>query len=336
MRIHYVSCHSVLEYDELKLFTEMGVEVFSNGAYRDPKGAYTLPRPAVEGAPFFEQFSELAAIYPKTDLPEKLIDPFDAIMIMHLPEALFSNWPKIKHKRIIWRSIGQSTPSLESRLKPLKDEGLQIVRYSLKEKKLPNFAGTDAIIQFYKDPDEYNGWIGDSDEVVNFTQTLLGRRYFCHYDEVMRIGEGFNFKVYGTGNEDLGKFNGGELPFELLKDKMRKARVFIYAGTWPAPYTLSIIEAMMIGIPVVAIGKKLAEEVPNTEKLDFYQIPEIITNGLNGFISDDIGELRQGIRYLLDNYESAKRIGQAGRETAIKLFNKNLVKSKWANFLSLK
>ena len=334
MKIHYISCHSVLEYDEFKLFTEMGLEVFSNGAYRDPKGAYTLPRPAVEGATFFEKYSDLAAIHPKTDLPSELINPFDAIMIMHLPEVLFSNWPKFKNKRIIWRSIGQSTPSLEARLKPLRDEGLQIVRYSLKEKKLPNFAGLDAIIQFYKDPDEYSGWIGDTDEVVNFTQTLLGRRYFCHYDELMRLGEGFNFKVYGTGNEDLGKFNGGELPFELMKDKMRRARVCLYAGTWPAPYTLTLIEAMMIGIPVVAIGKKMAEDVQGAEKLDFYQVPEIIENGRNGFISDDIGELRQTIRYLLDNHESAKKIGAAGRETAINLFGKDLVKSKWASFLN--
>lgn len=334
MKLHYLSCHSVLEYDECKLFSEMGIDVYSNGAYRDPKGAYTLPRPGISTMKFNQQFFDLTARFPQTELPPELIEPYDAFMVMHSPEVLIANWPRIKHKRVIWRSIGQSVPSIEQRLKPLVEEGLQIVRYSVKEKKLDNFAGMDALIPFYKDPKEYNGWLGETDEVVNFSQSLLGRRYFCHYDEIMAVGAGFNFKVYGVGNNDLGPLNGGELPFDLQKGKLRDARCLVYGGTWPACYTLTLIEAMMTGLPVVAIGKGLAES-DRFEKLDFYEVNEIIKNGENGFISDDIEELRESVKRLTEDHELAARIGKAGRETAIKLFGRDVVQAKWRAFLQL-
>lgn len=334
MKLQYISCHSVLEYDEAKLLSEIGVDVYCNGAYRDPKGAYTLPRPGISTMKFDQKFFELTAKYPKTALPPELIEPFDVIMIMHDPEVLFNNWPRIKHKRVIWRSIGQSVPSTEARLFPLAQQGLELVRYSLKEKKLPNYAGSSAYIPFYKDPDEFKGYTGENPVLINFSQSLLGRQYFCHYDEIMEMGNGFDLKIYGTGNNDLGRFNGGDIPYDLMKEKMRTSRVYLYGGTWPAPYTLSFIEAMMTGIPVVAIGKALAES-GRFEPLDFYEVAEIITNGVNGYCSNNITELRRYIKELLEDKALAMSIGALGRQTAIKYFGKDMIKLKWKEFLNV-
>lgn len=334
MKLQYIGCHSILEYDECKLLSEIGVDVYCNGAYRDPKGAYTLPRPGIPTMKFEQKFFDLTAKYPKTDLPPGLIEPYDVIMIMHDPEVLFNNWPRIKHKKVIWRSIGQSVSSLESRLFPLYQQGLKIVRYSLKEKKLPNFSGCTAYIPFYKDSDEFKDYTGENQTIINMSQSLLGRRYFCHYDELMQMGNGFDFKIYGSGNNDLGHVNGGDIPYELLKEKLRTSRAYLYGGTWPAPYTLSFIEAMMTGIPVVAIGKKLAES-EHFEKFDFYEVAEIITNGVNGFCSDNIIELRRYIKELLDDKAMAMTIGMAGRQTAIKYFGKDIIKLKWKELLNI-
>lgn len=328
MRIHYISCHSVLEYDEVKLFTEMGHDVFSNGAYIDPSGHITLPRPAIEGMKYHQDYAELARSTPRTELPEGLIKNFDVIMIMHSPEVLFQNWSRIKHKKVIFRSIGQSTGSIEARLKPLVDEGLTIVRYSPKEKNIPNFAGETAMIRFYKDPNEYNNWNGRNNRVINFTQSLLGRREFCHYQEIMDLSQGFDRVIYGTGNEDLGPLNGGELPYELQKQAFRDNRVYLYGGTWPASYTLSLMEAMMTGIPVVAIGQKLAQ-TDKFEQFDFYEGHEIIQDGISGYVSDDIGYLRENIDKLLKDDNLAKKIGEAGRSRAIDLFGKANITNQW-------
>ena len=68
-------------------------------------------------------------------------------------------------------------------------------------------------------------------------------------------------------------------------------------------------------------------------KWDNYEIPEIIHNGVNGYISDSIQELRGYIELLLSDHEKAKQIGEAGRQTAIKLFSKGPIMQQWASFL---
>src|SRR3990167_3718988 len=134
MKIHYLSAHSILEYDEVKLFTEMGHMVFSNGSYLDPKGHFSLPRPGIPNAPFFEEYANIARRTSRTALPKELIDPFDVIIVSHLPELLFPNWENIKHKRVVWRSIGQSLPHIERKLRPLRNS-LKIIRYSPMERR---------------------------------------------------------------------------------------------------------------------------------------------------------------------------------------------------------
>lgn len=337
MRIHYLSTHSILEYDEISLLTELGHEVFSNGVYADPSGHKTLPRPGVSGAKYFPEYEKLAREFPKTNLPKELIDPFDLIIVMHTPEWVLENWEKMKGKKVIWRSIGQSTKHVENMLRRCRYEGLNIVRYSTMESLIPDFIGADAYIRFYKDPDEFKDWNGKEKRAINFTQSLKGRRYFCHYDHIMSVLEGFPSLIYGSGNDDLGPMNGGELPFDLMKGAMRDNRVFLYAGTWPACYTLSFIEALLTGIPVVSIGSTLAENidgVPQHERFTFFEIPKIIDNGVNGFVSDDIGQLRGYIHELLTNHDLAKGIGTKGRETAIKLYGKGTIKEEWKKYLS--
>ncbi len=334
MKIQYISCHAILEYDEVKLLTELGHDVDSNGAYRDPRGAYTLPRPGIEGAKFDQAFCDRTAIFPKTNLPKELIDPYDALIFMsgESEQPLLQNWPNIKHKRVIWRTIGQSTPATERAIAPLIKEGLQVIRYSPKERNISGYAGDDAMIRFYKDPDEFKEWTGVDKRPINFSQSLRGRGRSCHYDEILGSMMGFDgAKVYGTGNADLGMFNGGEVPYWHLKELMQHCRVFVYGGTWPASYTLSFIEAMMTGIPIVAIGKNLMYS-PGFEQFDFYEVPEIMQlAGLQTF--DDIGAMRNMVQQYLERPELAQEASKKQRQTAIELFGKAGIAKQWADFL---
>jgi hypothetical protein len=333
MKIQYIGCHAVLEYDEVKLFTEMGHEVYCNGGYRDPRGSFTLPRPGIPNAPFDEKFFNLTAQYPKTALPPELIDPYDLIIIMHTPEVVTENWEKIKHKPVIWRSIGQSDEGVENKIRKARYEGMKIVRYSPKENNIPGFVGSDALIRFYKEQEEFGKYNGKEERVINFSQSLKGRRIDCHYDDLFKLLDGFPALVYGSGNEDLGGLNGGELPYDLMKGALRDNRVFAYAGTWPACYTLTFVEALMTGIPIVAFGKKTAEHLPdNRPVLDFYEVADIIKHNENGFISDNIYELKDIINSLLKDQKLAESIGAKGRLTALELFDKEKIKKQWEEF----
>jgi len=331
MKIHYISDHSVLEYDEVQLLLDLGHEVFSNGAYLDPKGHITLPRPGLKGGKFYEDYVKLASTTPRTDMPQELIDPFDVIIVMHSPNVIIQNWEKLKHKTVVWRSIGQSVPRIERQLTHCRNEGLKVIRYSPKEENIEGFMGSDAMIRFYKDENVYKGWTGKDHNVVSFAQSLKGRREFCHYEEIMSVVEAFNGTVYGPGNEDLGKFNGGQIPYEMQIKTMQGAALMPYGGTWPACYTLSFIEALMTGLPIVAISKRLAH-YPQYEPIDFYEVDEILAK-ISGVVCDTAEDMVYQAQRLLDDPEHAKEISRRQRELAIEMFGKKNISKQWRDFL---
>jgi len=161
MKILYLSCHAILEYDEVSLFTELGHEVFSaSGAYQDP----TLPtrmRPEIKNAKRYDQLIPSAFQGTRENLHQELIDWADVIVVMHIIDWIVPNWEKMKRKIVVWRSIGQSSVGTEMRLEGFREGGLKIVRYSPLEWDIQSYVGEDALIRFYKDPAEWSGWNGD-------------------------------------------------------------------------------------------------------------------------------------------------------------------------------
>lgn len=347
MKILYLSCHEILEYDELKLFAEMGHQVFSLGAYTQPGGEEHRKRPALK-LPYDAHFIELSLQYDRRYLhPEQLVG-FDAVIIMHdpsfitMPDSITGeekgNWPLFREfikngGRVIWRSIGQSIPRVEASLAPMRAEGLEVVRYSPAEATIEQNIGTDAIIRFYKDPEEWSGWTGKQRHVINFTQSLKDRARFTGYEIMMQVFQGLPAKVFGPGNENLGLLSGGQLSYDEQRETMRDARVFFYHGTYPASYTLSLIEAMMCGVPIVAVGPahgNSSEMFPNQST---YEVNDIIQDGISGYVSDDPRVLQGHISNLLNDHNKAKAIGAFGRQRAIELFGKSKIKAQWAEYL---
>ncbi len=334
MKLLYVSCHQILEWDEVRLFHELGIDVFSAGSYACPWFREGMLRPGIDGLTHYPELERLASTYMSSgcSLSQELIDWADTIMFMHQPEALEKNWAKMKGKRVIFRSIGQCVAHQERILSLLKDEGLEIVRYSPMETKIPDYAGHDAIIRFYKDPDEFNGYTGDIPQIVNFTQSIVQRRKHTHYDEIREVMDGLQAKIYGTDNQNLKELDGGQKSYENLKQIMRESRVYLYGGTWPAPYTLSYIEAAMTGIPILAFGRRIAEST-SSASFEFYELPYLIATGANGFISDDVSFLKDKAKLLLNDQAYAKDIGGMMRKQTIELFGKKNISRLWKNYL---
>jgi hypothetical protein len=250
---------------------------------------------------------------------------------MHSPNVIVENWERIKHKVVIWRSIGQSLANIEAKLAPMRQDGLKIIRYSPKEVNIGGFIGQDQVIRFYKDENEFQGWNGQTMQVVAFAQSLKGRRDFCHYDEVMYVIEKFGGKVFGPGNEDLGKYNGGAISYPQQIKTMQNATAMPYGGTWPAAYTLSFIEAMMMGLPIVAISKTLAH-ITRYEEVNFYEVDEILAD-ISGIVCDTPEDMLQATNKLLTDREHAENISKRQRQLAIKLFGKEVISKQWEDFL---
>jgi hypothetical protein len=331
MRILYVGVHEVLEYDELRILTALGHEVIVMGSYTDPRNQNRL-RPDQPGLNPDSPLMQLALNSRRDALPEALIDPMDVIIVMHEPQHLLKNWARLRHKRVIWRTIGQSVWFTEEMLAGLRADGLQIVRCSPAEARIPGCLGSDALIRFGKDPAEYAHWSGSSPGVISFTQYLLQRGVHCSSEMVQQMASALPFTLYGGGNESL-TFAGGMLSLDEQKKVLRTARAYFNANTHPASYTLSFIEAWMTGIPVVSVGPMLGNPRNAEYTQETFEVPDLITDGVNGYCSDDPQRLRTVLQDLLNDEALARSIGAAGRGRAIELFGIESVRDQWRQFL---
>lgn len=310
----------------------MGHNVISYGMYHHPDVSGIL-RPNIANLFFDDSLRSAVMQSSKDNIHDNLIEWADAIIVMHKHEWIENNWSRIAQKRVIWRSIGQSIPDIELVLAKYKAKGLQLVRYSPYEERIKNYAGHDAVIRFYKDPEEYRDWTGHVPEIMSIAQAMphKGRERELNWKAFRLASKGLPTTLYGFGNEEAGEMNGGGVTYDELKLMLRAHRGYLYTGTMPACYTLGFIEALMTGIPVVAIGNLLGYD--SFYKQNTYEVADILSSGLNGFASNDTQKLNQYLDALIKSEKLARKISQKGRELAIRFFGKPIITKQWSDFL---
>jgi hypothetical protein len=119
-------------------------------------------------------------------------------------------------------------------------------------------------------------------------------------------------ELVGMGSEELG--GAGEVPQNMLPACMAAHRFFFH----PARYTslgLAIIEAMMVGTPVVGLATT--------------ELATVIRDGENGLIDTRPERLIEGMRHLLSHKATARQLGEAGRRTARERFNIDRFAHDW-------
>lgn len=110
----------------------------------------------------------------------------------------------------------------------------------------------------------------------------------------------------------------GEVPLSALADFAAQYRFFFH----PIRYTslgLALIEAMMLGLPIVGLATT--------------ELPTIIRNGENGFIATSEAELHSAMRRLLADPGLARALGAAARETACARFGIDRFARDWEALL---
>ena len=319
------------------MFHDLGIEVFSPGAYIEPaKGSPCGMRPPIPGLVYDPD--DLAAFHAlgqegkdnKECLTREFVDRFDAILVMHIPSWISINWPVMKHKPVIWRTIGQSLDHNEAQLKPYRDQGLKIVRYSPKERTLGQYIGEDALIRFAKYPSDYGPWNGSKEGIMTIGQSMRDRGPACGWDIFNAATMNFPTKLFGPGNENTGPLSAGKLSYPELLQAMNDNRVYFYTGTHPASYTLNFMESLCTGIPLVCIGPKNG----NMPGYGLYEVDELIEDGVTGFVSDNLTVLQQHITELLkDPGGLGKQISTQARAKAIEVFGVDNIKQQWMDFL---
>jgi hypothetical protein len=148
--------------------------------------------------------------------------------------------------------------------------------------------------------------------VLSVVNDFIKRDYCCNFTGWQRITEGLNAKVVGE-TEGLSK---PATNVEELVTEYQSAQVFLNTSTI-SPVPTALLEAMSCGVPVVSTATCM--------------IPDIIENGVNGFMSNDEKEIRGFLDHLLREPALREEIGAQGRQTVCDKFSEQNFVNKWNN-----
>jgi glycosyltransferase involved in cell wall biosynthesis len=154
---------------------------------------------------------------------------------------------------------------------------------------------------FINEEVRYSGVLPRGLAVVNHLRRR-GRRLGADIFE--RVRTSIPLDLVGMDAESLGGL--GEVSPPQLAAFESSYRFFFN----PIRYTslgLAVIEAMMVGLPIVALATT--------------EMATVVENGVSGFIATDVCRLIEGMRELLEDPDTARRLGARAREIALERFS---------------
>lgn len=335
----YISCHEVLEYDELRCFSELGFDCFSIGFWQDPRNPKTKMRPALNTMDYRpDLIEEFNKFYPDYELPglkqgsgkvllnESFVNKFDVIFFANYIENFYHNAEVIGDKPVIVRTIAAPSGQQEHLigLTYTRKRPFILVRMSEAEITGNQHINGHGFIRQCVDRDVFKDWTGEEKSIFTVLKGFKSRPD-CDFNLYEFVTGDHPRVLCGGSNEDI-PYARVDLTTEELVDAMKKSRVSYVQARNGACISYSFAESMMAGAPIVTMGKKYMGGVWEAEKL--------IRNGVNGFVTNDTGEAKAYIDSLMNDDELAKSIGAKARATALKLFDFEVIKEQWKGVLT--
>ncbi len=148
--------------------------------------------------------------------------------------------------------------------------------------------------------------------VLSVVNDYKERDYCCNYQGWERITK--DLPIWLVGSSPDPTFSKPAESVDELTMAYRRSSIFLNTST-VSPVPTSLLEAMACGCAVVTTATCM--------------IPEIIKNGINGFISNNEDELRGYIQQLIAEPDLARKLGEAARATIIADFGVDLFVNNW-------
>ncbi|MEM9072660.1 MAG: glycosyltransferase [Myxococcota bacterium] len=105
--------------------------------------------------------------------------------------------------------------------------------------------------------------------------------------------------------------------YAALMQALQGARMYLHDGE--QEYTITLIEAMMSGLPLISF------RIPGIERY--------VQHGVNGFVADSAAQVREFCQLLLHDDELAQRMGDASRARAERDFAETRWRSEWKDVI---
>ena len=156
------------------------------------------------------------------------------------------------------------------------------------------------------DPDAYGPYTGEDATVLSVIHSWRER--------------GWHYETYLEATRDLPTTHVDHLDpdkplhrYEDVQRAFRRSRVYLHDGE--QEYTITLIEAMMTGMPLISF------RIPGIERY--------VEHGQNGFVVDDARQLREACRLLLDDADLAATMGARSRAKALREFAEDRWRTDW-------
>lgn len=147
-------------------------------------------------------------------------------------------------------------------------------------------------------------WTGELARGITVINNLASRGRRLGSDIFAAAREQLPIDLLGMGSDELGGL--GELPLHEIPPLCAQYRFFFH----PVRYTslgLGLIEAMMLGMPIVGLATT--------------EMPNVIENGISGYIDTDPERLTERMRELLKHHRIAAQLGACARERALQRYS---------------
>lgn len=154
-------------------------------------------------------------------------------------------------------------------------------------------------------------WTGELPSAAVCINEPVRRGRITGTDLLQGLAEATPLDVFGIGVERLAEHLRcdrvravADLPQHRLHGELARRSAYVHTARWTS-LGLSLIEAMLLGMPVVTLATTEAPEVVPPEA---------------GVRSNDPERLRAGLRRLVEDRDAARDAGQAARDAALERF----------------
>jgi len=178
----------------------------------------------------------------------------------------------------------------------LKKIGVLVV--SISEMKQKTWGVSGPIIRPFIDTEYFNGYNGKLAVGLRVGNQLVNKGQLLYWDFFQAVITEYPVKILGY-NPDLKNVTRAQ-DLNDLRQHYQTHRFYIHTSKYDFEdgYNMASLEAMACGMPIVC------NQHPTSP----------IINGMNGFMSNDVDELRAWIEMLLMDLSLAQKMGIAARE----------------------